>query len=625
MVTQPRLLLHRDGFIDNAYDRRSTSSPRHFKRILYSISLLKDFKNMGSDSADHSSDEAQYYDCDVSNVLLALEKAARMPGFYDVDLSEVYDMEYWSAYQKVYGGDKDPFEDNEGGRVVDATWANCLTKSTYEISRIKKMLQALLNVANDLEAEFKSSKERIVAAKRSKGIKSLPDDLLAKIFQIAVWEEDYDGAKQAIRLASVSRRFRTVALEKRGLWTTLFSLSSRNQLEALIPRAGPSEGFDVFIHYDFDKKERGAGLKPFIDVCRPILSRWKTLTLTQEYYEFLGPKRSSVEDALEELHNLFVNDGLHLSTLEELNVHGETSDRHKDGKSDICAWAANLRAVRCDYFLPSTTRLSSVSTLIVSQGISGGSSGSPLNVLLDFLRMVPNLSFFQLEANDASMEFVNETLPVVECAAIISFKLQLDNFFLLSFPVEDSCIAALMNALRLPSLEEFSVDVKASSSGRTEGECAEWSQRTGNLMCALLPDHISMSTRMKSMFFKLWRSGSVWGDEEKVSPDARTSHIPLDRILHFRTVALSSFVQVLFTQEAGDADPARISEGRLRELRFVECKNMTSAHLKGTVDSLESLGVWDDIERIVVKKCEQLVYNEIVEVVGEKRLQYISH
>ncbi|KLO06704.1 hypothetical protein SCHPADRAFT_945866 [Schizopora paradoxa] len=577
---------------------------------------------MASDSASHSSDEAEYHECDVSNVLLTLEKAARMPGFYDFDLSKVYDMGYWSVYQKVYGGDKDPFEDNEGGQVVDATWADYLKKSTYEIARIKQMLQALLNVANDLEAEFKFSKERIVVAKRSKGIKSLPNDLLAKIFQIAVWEEDCNGAKQAIRLSRVSRRFRTVALEKRGLWTTLKSFSSESQLEALIHRAGPSEGFHVFIHYDFDNKERG--LKSFIDVCRPILPRWRTLTLTQDYHEFLDPNRGSVEDALEELHSFFIKHGLLLSTLEEINVYGETSDHYKGGKSDISAWTANLRILRCSHFFPSSSiPLSSVSTLMVTQVIAGDSYGSQLKKLLDFLRGVPNVTFFKLEAYEAGAEFLNDPLPETECPAITSFEFRIHNFHMLNFQPEISCVMAFMNALRLPSLEEFSVDVDAVGPGETEIQCAKWSQQSGNLLCALLPDHISLSTRMKSVRYKLWRNYSFWGTR-KVSPGERTSHIPLDRIFHIPTVTLSSFVQVLLIQKAVDTNFGLISGRRLRELRFIECENMTSAHLKRTVDSLESLGVWNGIERVVVKECEHLVYDEIIESVGEKRLQYIS-
>ncbi|KLO08287.1 hypothetical protein SCHPADRAFT_931876 [Schizopora paradoxa] len=589
--TTPYAILHHHNI-----ERNIRTSTRHYKLL----------RIMESGSASRS--------CDVSNVLLALEKAARKPGFCDVELSEVYDMEKWSVYQNVYGGDKDPFVVN-GSHVVDPTWVDCLTNSTNEIFHIKQMLQALLSVTDKLQERFSHSEERVLAAKRSKGIKSLPDDLLANIFQIAVWEEDCDGAVQANRLAIVSRRFRTVALEKRGLWTTLTSFSSESQLEALIRRAGPNEGFHVFIYYDFDAKE--LGLKSFIDVCRPILPRWKTLTLTQRYHEVFESRRGGVKDALEELHNLFVNDGLQLSMLEELNVYGETSDRFKGGKSDVHAWAANLRALRCDHSLPSSTPLSSVSMLTVTQVIDG-SNGSPLKELLIFLRGVPNLLFFKLEAYSTGAKFDNETLPATECPAITSFEFQIHGFYVLC---DQPCVAAFMNALRLPSLEEFSVDVDVSSIGTTESECAEWSQGTGSLMCALLPDHI-MSTRMKSMFFKLWRSGSMWGAQEKVSPDARAYHIPLDKILRTPTVSLSSFVQVLFKQEAGNA---RISESRLRELRFVECKNMTLAHLKRTADSLELLGVWNGIERVVVKECEHLVYDEIVEVIGEKRLQYISY
>ncbi|KLO08313.1 hypothetical protein SCHPADRAFT_1001056 [Schizopora paradoxa] len=185
-------------------------------------------------------------------VLQTLEKAARTPNvanFNQLELNEVFRMENWTTFQNVYGDDKDPFANNDG-QVVDAAWADRLLKSTVEIDNIIKISHTLLNVATDLQSQLNSSQERVIAAKRSKGIKSLPDELVARIFQIAVWEQydDWDITEQAVSLSKVSRRFYNVALGTRSLWTMLGSFSSRLELETLIARAGPNEGFHVSLY-----------------------------------------------------------------------------------------------------------------------------------------------------------------------------------------------------------------------------------------------------------------------------------------------------------------------------------------------------------------------------------------
>ena len=63
---------------------------------------------------------------------------------------------------------------------------------------------------------------------------------------------------------------------------------------------------------------------------------------------------------------------------------------------------------------------------------------------------------------------------------------------------------------------------------------------------------------------------------------------------------------------------------RLRELNLVKCENMTSVNLRNTVDSLKFLGVWNGMERVVVQRSKHLVYDEVVDIIGEERLQHLS-
>ncbi|KLO08290.1 hypothetical protein SCHPADRAFT_944560 [Schizopora paradoxa] len=188
-----------------------------------------------------------------------------------------------------------------------------------------------------------------------------------------------------------------------------------------------------------------------------------------------------------------------------------------------------------------------------------------------------------------------------------------------------------MDAIRMPSLEEYIVSF--DTMGETETECMEWSRITYLASRALLPVHFTQSTQLKSAWFRLlndeWK---LWEtDNEFRTPlDARELRIPLERIFHIPSLSLTSCVPVLFIQGTDDKymdSESYISEhptSRLRELKFIECKNMTSAHLERTIRSLEALGVLDDIERVVIQDCKLLTRKDAMEVIGEERLEYLD-
>ncbi|KLO08291.1 hypothetical protein SCHPADRAFT_944561 [Schizopora paradoxa] len=569
---------------------------------------------------------------ELSSVLSSLERAARAPNLYLVELKEAFRMENWNLFQNVYGDDHRTSAGQHLTRDDDFSWADRLKKSTSEIYDISKMLQAILEVADDLRAQLESSYEELVAERHSNGIRSLPDELLARIFQISVWGEDGFGARQAVRLSRVSRWFRNVVLGTRGLWTMLDPISSKVKLELLIARAGPAALFHAFfnaIHWNKDKNRKS------IDIIRPTIPRWSTLTLKYDYmYE---ARETGVDDVLGEPLSLLAKEGLRSPLLEELMLRGDSIDPHFGGvlPSDIEAWAPNLRTLRCSYFLPSlSTPLSSISTLIFTQEISARPPASPLQILLRLLPKIPNLSSFELVAYKGYEEYDNESLPTTECSSLTSFQLRLHNFRLRNFSSEGSCIATLMAALRMPLLEDFSISVRIWDfrQGENESECIEWSQLLGHLSRAILPTHLSDPNchRMVSVLYKLCideLGRTAW--TMKAPFGLRTLNLPLDGVFHIPSVTLSSCLRVIFTQESDlDSENALVSEHnescRLRELKFIGCEYMTPVNLRHTVDSLEALGVWDRIERVVVQDCDLLRYSDVVNIVGERRLQYLD-
>ncbi|KLO08298.1 hypothetical protein SCHPADRAFT_613782 [Schizopora paradoxa] len=239
-----------------------------------------------------------------------------------------------------------------------------------------------------------------------------------------------------------------------------------------------------------------------------------------------------------------------------------------------------------------------------------------------------NLTSFELEAHDANEIACDIGLRKLELPSITSFHLRLNHFPILKFISEGSCIAMLMGTLVMPSLEALSISVGVVDFRTNENEvnATKLSQSLDDLSWALLPDRFSDSAGSTSLIFKL-RDDSYNRSNDGPPADMGVFSIPLERTIHAHTVILSSFVPVLLTQEPDDGGALSTIPNaffRLRELKLIECENMTSVDLENTVDSLKSLGIWSHINRVVVQDCKHLVYDEVVDLVGEERLQYLS-
>lgn len=514
----------------------------------------------------------------------------------------------------------DPFQ-RQNDEVVNDAWAARFLDSRMEIGCIYMMLTTLLKVTDEIHSRFKSSQERLDTAQRSKGIKSLPDELLAKIFQMSVWEyhEHREGMKRAVQLSVVSRRFRSVALGEHGLWTVLDASSSKAQLKTFIARAGPNQGFQVSLRLNNHEQNR-----KFYRICHSTISRWSTLTL--EY----GDSGTDASTALEEIFGSFVEGGIQFTFLNEMRLHGKKAN-HFVGllPATIQSLAPNLHTLRCPNFLPSLSQpLLSVSTLVVSHSLQSGSGpASALQILLNGLLKLPNLLSFELEAHWALDAAPQQVLPVTECRSITSFQLVLPNVLILDTRIEDSCIAGFMNAVRMPLLEEYAVFVIPLGLDGDEGD-SKWSQATGKLSRALLPNHLSTSTRAPTVCYRLLSDSYSTLRRSPILPDRTELRIPLDRILCFPTLVLSSFNQILFIKETEVEDPdfeRHVGEHRcLQELKLIGCKNMTQAHLRHTIGSLEAVGAWSDIERVIIQDCKHLTREDAMDVIGEERLQYME-
>ncbi|KLO06333.1 hypothetical protein SCHPADRAFT_895516 [Schizopora paradoxa] len=568
---------------------------------------------------------------DISGVLRALEKAARVPNLHMMDLNEVFSWENWSAFQTI-DEDVDPFDDDLDSQVIDADSTSRFMASTFEIDTIISMLSVLSDLAKGIQTHFRPSRERIIM-KLSRGIGSLPDELVTKIFQFAVWEEGYKAGRQAILLSQVSRRFRNIALAARGLWTTLCSSDASGQLRTFASRGGRKEFFHAHVHYDM--KVKSSDIARFTSACQPAIARFETLTLTQESQDWDDGRADygGVGNLLGWLLKAFSEKHLRLHKLEEINIYGKHGDSYDDRGYGSHRWTTSkLRTLNCSYFLPApSNNFSSVTHFAFTQSLSGGHRDSSLKWLFEFLLSMPKLATFDLEVHDATSIFssLNDddiALSICDKPSITSFTLRLRELYVSISEPGSSRIAKLMNILRMPSLRDLciSVGVNGYSVDESEVRSAQWTQSLYKLTREMIPDHLVYTSQITSLSYELWF------DRDADAPQGfcgKAVNIPLDRILNVTTLTLSSFVRILFTQECSSENALRTDFGelsRLRELKFVECENMTVEDLKWTVWSLRVFGVWKNIERVVVEDCYELVYEELVEVVGEERLRYLD-
>ncbi|KLO05832.1 hypothetical protein SCHPADRAFT_946589 [Schizopora paradoxa] len=569
----------------------------------------------------------------AAEVLLALEKAARMPNFHLVDLNEVFGTKNWNAVQNIKA-DVDPFSEGLDSRIIDAELISRFMASAFRMDAIVSMLNVLSGFANEIQMHLRRSQDRI-SAKLSKGISKLPDEIVMRIFQFAVWEEDCNGGKQAISLSHVSRRFRNIALGSRRLWTTLYSCDPEGQLETFISRAGSSEEFHAFINFTSAVKEEGIGY--LTDICHSTITRWRTLTLSQEDQDLDAdePLYGGVELIAMHLAHDFASESLLLPILEKLEIHGHSEDVSCYGleghpfADESYNWAPNLRTISCSYILPSPSGpLPSVTTFTFTQSIAYPSTTHSLDLLLKFLGKVPNLSSCVLELYGANEEGPEEPLPLTECSAVTSLHLRLRNLIGADFRGQRSCIASFMDALRMPSLESFSVSLWFSwIGGRMAGHC-DWGEVFGKLSNTLAPYRFWSSTRLASLSYELRCERDL--RECVIARDFAKKEVvfsvALDRIFHIPSVIISSWFRVDFTLDSDFVPHADTDERcNLRELNFVGCDNLTAMDLSSTVSTLSHLGIWDDIKQVVVQDCDRLSYEDAVDVVGEKRLQFLLH
>lgn len=486
--------------------------------------------------------------------------------------------------------------------------------------RLEFMVQfskAIMTSASTL-LDLYTRKLDCVSLKLSKGLASLPDELLGIILKFATQHEE-EGTRYAVWLSYVSRRFRRIILGDHSLWSTLciWHDTTREIIERCIYRSG--EDTDLHVVLNYNRFIDSSAVRNFImNTCASSASRWRSLTLVGDWNEDVGSVTiSQVMDHLTRQHPLL------LPRLDELSI-SEQCYHELEGRpfwnsfgdefSGTSLWEApNLRVVRCTQYIPPPSfPFSSFTSFSLSLTLLPGNITNQIRGLFAFLSSRPNLSAIVLELvtfGDADRIIGGElAIGVIVCPAITSFRLSVSNFATES---AKRIIRPTLEALQMPNLESFSFSFNNSGIHPSAAGI-------------LLPDPGDHG-RLSSLSISARLPPPTWRNAILQKWDSMMISVPLDRIPHVSSLCVTTFGRLFFTRHE------ELEEGRgielsssLRELQLRFCDNMDGGDLEQMVQSLKDTGAWDMLDRVLVHECNLLDYESAVAIIGKERLQFVG-
>ncbi|KLO13739.1 hypothetical protein SCHPADRAFT_997160 [Schizopora paradoxa] len=578
-------------------------------------------------------------------LLYVLEELVRTQKNNSSYFSEMFSRDKWLASEemdiRIIGQDGRMRQVHGEDEPFNAVILSKLVTASCETDVMISLLKLLTNIASDFQMEYKQFLSPSTS-KLSKAIDSLPDDLLAYIFELAVRMEGPRGATTARSLSHVSRRFRNVALDEKNIWTTLCSSGSQGEWNTFIPRSGTMTDFHVFV--EITPSRNYEKWSAFLGRCWQTAPRWATLTLTRitesstpnyvppfendffrdEYISQQKSRRRQMMQAdAEFVMKVFSGADRRIPTwcfprLLELDIQSE------DMKIALSWSSPILQILRCGGHLIPSAIFSSVSTFQYELA-----SASACNKLLGFIGSMPNILNLQLTITFAiDKQRLNDPIyfhPSSLCPSVTSF-----HFMVIDHnPINEKgekFIAAFLRALQIPKLAHFSSDLR--SDGKRRNSMSIYGLESvgvpDGLSRALLPQAMNSTEplfRPSSVQFKIRSGSAVNGPPPKMTPSVFP--ISLEIIPAVANLTFTTFTQIIFTRKVHAKGDTGRNLCPLREIRFKECNQITADDLLPAVQSLKDAGVWDTLERFVVENCEFVDYEMVLELVGKERLVYL--
>lgn len=160
-----------------------------------------------------------------------------------------------------------------------ATVKSYLSQGKALLYPLKELGKALQSLTRHTEYAIYKIENKIQPLALHDGINSMPDEILAMIFESAISSDDVHDKWDARTLASVNHKFRTAALGSRILWSNLSHMKGKKVFKLFLKRSGNAP------------LTIGVGARPpkwFMDEVLALGKRWGTVVITKDKNDFMS-------------------------------------------------------------------------------------------------------------------------------------------------------------------------------------------------------------------------------------------------------------------------------------------------------------------------------------------------
>ncbi|TDL21666.1 hypothetical protein BD410DRAFT_840349 [Rickenella mellea] len=168
-------------------------------------------------------------------------------------------------------GDPTAFLQSEPGCSASQDKEENVLMSLYYLKTSRDALRIMLGA---VEAGISARQESCVAAALQQGIRSIPDEVLARIFEVGYesCDDHVESDNFSVAVSRVNQRFRRTALRSPRIWTRLDNRMTTSQLETFIHR---SKDADLILTVQIQKH---ISLEAFFAITLPHHTRWSEFT-----------------------------------------------------------------------------------------------------------------------------------------------------------------------------------------------------------------------------------------------------------------------------------------------------------------------------------------------------------
>ncbi|KLO06343.1 hypothetical protein SCHPADRAFT_933140 [Schizopora paradoxa] len=555
-------------------------------------------------------------------VLRELERTADLvTGTHPEITFEVEDWRAGKNYRKLQ---------ESGG--LDATEFRQLMDDRKRMEFMQQILQNLSTSASEL-LDIYSHQLDSLSMKLSRGINSLPNELLSHIFHLA-YHSSSDRTLLATRLSHVSRTFRSIVLGDHRFWSTvsLYPDTTEETLGKRISRSGSDTDLHVVVKYK--ESISASAFHAFVDLCSPTAPRWRSLSLhgVWDTYsdDYLERRWEDDTAASDELHKLMEQHHLILPRLQELHLSDHEPDdvqyeipywvSSRSDFEDVHHWVVpNLRILRCNQHIPPPSfPLRTFSVFDLHLMLRLGDTSDQITDLLKFMDFQPNITELILKLDGHEFDIEDEPdIGLYAFRGITSFQYSVSK---VTIEIARHVYGPILDSLMMPNLKCFTLSVELLFPCGTLDE----GRGVNALLRRLLPDpstHLLLTTVIINIQPPPYKSYPQkthhvpTQDHEKLELVA----IPLAKLPHVSSLSITTFGRLSFRRRR-----ARTKLYALRELQIRACPRIDVDGLRDVVQSLKNIKAWDGLERVVVRNCDLLDYEGALKVVGKEKLCYMD-